>query len=55
MLIVEAVSNDQDQSPALCGGFSSCRESGAQRDDQAKKFVHVAWHRLRERAENNPA
>ena len=55
MLIVEAVSNDQDQIPALYGRFSSCRESGAQRDDQAKQFVHVAGHRLREKAENNPA
>jgi hypothetical protein len=29
-------------------------QSGGQRDDQAKKFVHVAEHSLRERAENNP-
>ena len=55
MLIVEAVSDDQNQIPAVWGGFSMNGESGAQRNEQAEKLVHLAGHRLRERAENNPA
>ena len=46
MLIVESVSNDQNQIAAACGGFSMNAQSGGQRDDQAKKFVHVAGHSL---------
>jgi hypothetical protein len=55
MLIVEAVSDDQNQIPAVWSGFSMNGESGAQHNEKAKKLVHLAGHRLRERAENNPA
>ena len=54
MLIVEAVSDDQNQIPAAFGSFSMNDESSAQRCEQAKKFVHLAGCRLREKAENNP-